>query len=193
MRLAAELPGDSATGIIEMSRRLGISGVGFDVNANLDHASAGSLFKPFQDAGLAIVQLGCYRNLISVDETVRVSAIAYVASAMDVAGSFGVEAVVCGGGHRDPTSPTARRSVNRENWTDLALDVMVDSCRQIASLVNESAAPLCLEPWVITCLNTPARLERVVRDVDHPKVAVELDLANLVTIERYYETDRLIA
>ena len=192
MRLAAELPGDSASGIIEMAERLGITGIGFDVNANLDLVAAQSMVQPFTSAGLTIVQLGCYRNLISVDHTVRTQAIADVASAMNVAGSTGIEAVVCGGGHRDPASPTARRSVNRENWSDLALEVIVDSCRQIVSLTHDTAAPLCLEPWVITCLNTPARVERVVRGVDHPKLAVELDLANLVTIERYYETDQLI-
>ena len=60
------------------------------------------------------------------------------------------------------------------------------------TLVGDEAAPLCFEPWVITSLNTPARLERLVRAVDHEKVAVELDLANLVTLERYFDTAGLI-
>lgn len=192
MRLAAELPGNAAAPIIEMASRLGISGLGFDVDANLDQAAATAMLRPFKDAGITIVQLGCYRNLISVDDIVRSKAIAEVASAMNVAGAAGIETVVCGGGHRDPNVPTARRSVHPDNWSDGALDVMVDSCREIISRLTDQASPLCFEPWVITSLNSPARIERLMRTVDHPLIAVELDLANLVTIERYFDTAGLI-
>lgn len=193
MRLTAEVPGAGTAEIIEACRRLGISGTGFDPSSNLDLATARTAFAPFFAAGLSIVQVGCYRNLISVDEKVRQEGIDDVVFAMNVAGKTGVESVVCGGGHRDPAVPTARRSVHRDNWTDHALDVMIESCREIVARVDEDAAPLCLEPWVITCLNSPARLERVVRAVDHPKLAVDLDLANLVTLDYCFETDRLIA
>jgi len=192
MRLTAEVPGAGIEAIIETCQRLGISGTGFDPSTNMDLPTARAAFAPFLAAGLSIVQVGCYRNLISVDEKVRQQGIDDVVEAMNVAGKTGVENVVCGGGHRDPAVPTARRSVHRDNWTDRALDEMIESCREIVGRVDDDAAPLSLEPWVITCLNSPARVERVVRAVDHPKLGVELDLANLVTLEYCFETDRLI-
>ncbi len=192
MRLAAELPTGPMPESIDACRRLGITGIGFDIDQSLDLPTAMSIFAPFTDAGLAIVQLGCYRNLISVDPEVRSQAIEDVAAAMDVAGNAGVQTIVCGGGHRDPAIPRARRSVHPDNWSDRALDVMIESCQEIVRKVSDHAAPLCFEPWVITSLNTPARIERVIRAVDHPKVGVELDLANLVTIERYFDTAGLI-
>lgn len=193
MRLAAELPGGLSSSHIDMCRSLGLTGIGFDIDASLDLDTARRLVTPFQDAGLTIVQLGCYRNLIAQDAGVRSAAVADVAAAMNVAGRLGIEAVVCGGGHMDPSKPSARRSVHRDNWTDRALDEMIDSCRQIANQIEDQAAALCFEPWVITSLNTPSRLERLVRSLDHPKFAVELDLANLVTVDRYFDTANLIA
>lgn len=192
MRLAAELPGGLSSSHIEVCRRLGLTGIGFDVDASLDLDDARRLVAPFQEAGLTIVQLGCYRNLISQDPSVRAAAIGDVAGAMNVAGRLGIEAVVCGGGHMDPSKPSARRSVHRDNWTEKALNEMIESCHQIAARIDDQAAPLCFEPWVITSLNTPQRLERLVRSLDHPKFAVELDLANLVTVERYFDTAGLI-
>jgi sugar phosphate isomerase/epimerase len=192
MRLTAEVPEAGIAEIIEACHRLGISGTGFDPSSNLDLETSRAAFAPIFGAGLSIVQVGCYRNLISVDEKVRQQGIDDVVFAMNVAGKAGVESVVCGGGHRDPAVPAARRSVHRDNWTGHALDVMIESCQEIVARVDKDAAPLCLEPWVITCLNSPARLEQVVRAVDHPKLAVDLDLANLVTLENCFETERLI-
>ncbi len=193
MRLSAELPGGPRPEIIEACRKLDITGVGFDIDQALDLATAEMVFRPFLNAGLAIVQLGCYRNLVSVDAETRRQGIADVAATMDVAGALGIETVVCGGGHRDPAVPSARRSVHPDNWSDVALDSLVDACKEIVARISPGAAPLCFEPWVITTLNNPRRIEALVRRVDHPKVAVELDVANLVTIERYYDTAGLIA
>jgi L-ribulose-5-phosphate 3-epimerase len=192
MKLAAELPARTSDEIIEMGRRLGITATGFDLDIDGGEPGARAFLAPFVNAGMSVVQLACYRNLISVDDGVRTRAIAELVSAMNIAGAVGVDTVVCGGGHRDPAIPSARRSVHRDNWSELALDILIESCREIVARVNDGAAPLCLEPWVINSLSTPTRLERVVRAVDHPKLAVELDLVNIVTLDHYFDTSRLI-
>ena len=192
MRLAAEFPGVRLEGVVAACCRLGLTGTGFDVDVSWTADAARGHFGPCLDAGLEIVQLGCYRNLISADESVRAAAVDDVARAMDVAGQLGVRFVVSGSGHRDPERPAARRAVHPGNWSEEALDVLVESCREIARRAGAGAAALCLEPWVMLALNTPARLERVVRAVDHEKVCVELDIANLVTLEHYFRTGALI-
>ena len=194
VKLCAIVPGDSIRKVATI-HRLGLwgTGVGFDPNGTVDQAQAA--IAPFQQAGIKVVQMGCYRNLIAVDGTVRAAAIRDVCRAMELAGAIAVPAVICGGGHRHPGFPAlapADVPVHSDTWSDRAIDVLVESCQEIVTTVSPTAATLCLEPWVITSLNSPARLEHVVRRVDHPKLAVELDPVNMMTPAYYADTGRFL-
>jgi sugar phosphate isomerase/epimerase len=187
MKLCANVPGDSSQKIAAL-RRLGLWGTGLGVDLHWSAPEARRQVEPFRAAGIAVVQVGCYRNLVATDESVRAAAIRDVGQAMELAGEMGVPAVICGGGHRHPDHAAAVFAVHPDTWSDRAIDVLVESCREIAATVSALAATLCLEPWAITTLDSPARLEEVMRRVDHPKVAVELDPVNMMTIDRYADT-----
>jgi sugar phosphate isomerase/epimerase len=161
-----------------------------DLRWNVEEARA--RVAPYHAAGIHLVQVGCYRNLIAVDETVRAAAIRDVCRAMELAGAMAVPAVICGGGHRHPSDRSDNAAVHPATWTDQAIDVLVESCQEIVTTVSPTAATLCLEPWVITSLNSPARLEQVVTRVDHPKLAVELDPVNMMTPAYYADTGRFL-
>lgn len=191
MKLCAAVPGETDQKIAIL-QRLGLWGTGLGLDLDWTVEEARDAVAPYRAAGLHVVQVGCYRNLIAVDEAVRAAAIRDVRRALELAGAVGVPNVICGGGHRHPTDRSDNAGVHSENWTDRALDILVESCQEIVSHASPSAATLCLEPWVITSLSSPSRLEQVVRRVNHPKLAIELDPVNLMTIERYADTGRFL-
>lgn len=191
MRLCAAVPGNLAEKIA-MLQRLGLSGTAVEIDPRWTAAQAREVVAAFEQAGLVPVQSSCYRNLVATDESVRASGIRDVIQVLELAGAVGIPSVVCGGGHRDPSCPSAVFSVHPETWSETALDILVESCQEVVSRVSSTAAVLCLEPWVITTLDSPERLARVVQRVDHPKLAVELDPVNLMTIERYANTGRFL-
>lgn len=198
MKLCAIVPGDIDHKVTTI-QRLGLWGTGIAIDLQWTAAQAHAAIAPFRQAGLQVVQVvqvGCYRNLIAVDEQVRGTAIRDVCRAMELAGLMGVPAVICGGGHRHPDYPAlapADVPVHHDTWTDRAIDVLVESCQEIVRMVSTQAATLCLEPWVMTSLNSLHRLAAVIQRVDHPRQAVELDPVNLMTLEHYADTGRFLA
>ncbi|MCL4544338.1 MAG: sugar phosphate isomerase/epimerase [Chloroflexi bacterium] len=192
VKLCAIVPGKDDAQKIAMVHQLGLWGTAAGLDLHWDAEEARARAAPYHTAGVRLVQVGCYRNLIAVDETVRAAAIRDVCHAMELAGAMTVPAVICGGGHRHPSDRSDNAAVHPDTWTDYAIDVLVESCQEIVATVSPAASTLCLEPWVITSLDSPARLEQVVTRVDHLKLAVELDPVNMMTIERYADTGRFL-
>lgn len=191
MKLCAIVPG-AVEQKLALLARLGLNGTGIGIDLCWAPDQARSAVEPFRSAGVDVMQVGCYRNLIAVDERVRAGAIADVDRALELAGAIGVPSVICGGGHRHPDHAAKVYAVHPDTWTARAIDVLVESCQEVLAQISPFAATLCLEPWVITALDSPARLEQVVTRVDHPRLAIELDPVNLMTIERYADTGRFL-
>lgn len=191
MKLCAAVPGDEAAKIAAV-KRLGLAGTALGIDPAGSSADAQRAIAPYRAAAVPIVQTGCYRNLIAVDPAVRGMAIRDVSRTMELAGDVGIPSVICGGGHRHPDLSAEVFAVHPETWSDRAIEILIESCLRIVESVSDRAATLCLEPWVITSLDSPERLDRVVRRVNHPKLAVELDPVNLMTIERYANTTRFL-
>ncbi len=187
MKLCADFAGDTEQKI-QMLKRLGLWGSGISVDPGWTLEQAAAMVRPYHDAGLRVVQTNFRRNLISVDGAARRNAILDVRKVLEMDGKIGIPVTICGGGHRHPTDTSPNAGVHRDNWSDLAIDVLIESCREVVSLLSENASTLCLEPWVISALDSPERVEKVVRAVDHPKLAVEFDPVNMMTIERYADT-----
>jgi sugar phosphate isomerase/epimerase len=191
IRLCTSVVGNSSEKIA-LLQRLGLTGTAVEIAPTWPLSHAQAVVEPFRAAGIAIVQTSCYRNLVATDEQVRARGIQEVIQVMELAGAVGIPAVVCGGGHRDPTCPAAVFSVHADTWSERALDTLIESCQEIVAAVSPGAAVLCLEPWVVTTLDSPERLARVIERVSHPKLGVELDPVNLMTIERYVDTGRFL-
>lgn len=146
----------------------------------------------FDRAGVRGVQYAAYCNLTSVNERVRQRAIQSLKQSLVTAHKAGCEAVVTGGGHRNPDDPEAVYAIHRDNWSELALDVLAESCKQVLSDISIGETRLCLETWVMTPLDSFESVKYVLDKVNHPNLKICFDPVNLMNLDRYFSNGEYI-
>lgn len=186
VRLAASVPGASWSERFAMLKRLNVSATGVGLPPDAPVEERVRVTETFRAAGVAMVQLGCYANLECLDERLLAGNRERLRMAIASAAELGVEAVVTGPGHMHPGLVEQVYAAHPDNWTTQAMDRLVASCEAIVPATEGTAVKLCLEPWSIHTLNSPAKLEELVRRVNHPGLRVLLDPVNLMDLQTYF-------
>lgn len=138
---------------------------------------------------MVIYEVGGYTNLIHPDTTVRQKNLKAVAHCLEVAESVGCAMVGTIAGSLDPVNFF---NVHPDNWTLATWNTLVASIRQILADTAGMKAGIGMEAQVTTILDGPKAHKRLLDEVGDPRCFVNLDVVNMVSLERYYHTTELI-
>lgn len=193
MRLGALLWETEGVGhAIQSIRRLGLSGTGIAIESDRSPEFAGAVKKQFEEEGVSLFQVHCYTNLECAPGVVRDSQMENLKSVIRLAARAGARCVVSGCGHMDPDRQEAVFAAHPDNWTDLAMGRLSESCAEATQVAAEAGISFCVEPWSILTLNTPAALAELLERTGTRGFGILLDPVNLMTLDTYFDNRGLI-
>jgi len=172
-------------------QRLRFSATHLALDSGWTAAQAEEIGRRFRDAGV-ITQVACYTNLECAPGPARDQQLARLSHVIRLAACAGARCVVSGAGHMQPDYPDRIDVAHVDNWSAAAMDRLANSCEEAAAVAADVGITFCVEPWVLTTLNSPARLSEVVRRVGTRGFGVLLDPVNLMTLDTYFDNGRLI-
>jgi len=141
--------------------------------------------------GIRVAQSwGWHQPLVHPDESVRRAGVRRLQHAVRVAADLGAATVMTGPGSR---SPTGSWSPHPDNHSPEAEDALVASLREAASACETYGVPIALECHVVSTLDSPARVQRVLARVDSEWIGVSLDPVNFIAdLPTLYNTTALL-
>lgn len=172
---------------------LGVSAAPIGADQPLSDAELTALRQEYAAAGITPVQTNGYCNLVATDEAVRLENIAATRELLRKADLAGSRAVVVGGGHRDPAVPREVFSAHPDNWKPETVELLAKSCRAILEGLALKTVKLTIETWVMTPLDSPAAVKRLVELVDHPSFGILFDPVNMMNLDRHFRSGEFIA
>lgn len=192
MRLCAAIHERDLDKLIDAIKRLGLSGTALPLDATWTAEQAEAVGQRFRAEGIAIAQVGCYTNLEGALGPVRQQQMERLKRVLTLAAHAGARCVVSCPGHMNPDLPEAIFSAHPDNWTEAAMDRLVESCREVADAAATAGVTFCLESWVVTTLNSPERLAELVRRVGTREFGILFDPVNLMNLDTYFGNARVI-
>lgn len=141
-----------------------------------NHAKAAAAINAYRKEGLQVLSLGVYTNLLEPDPEERAENLRYFAWMFEVAVANGVGTVAteCG-------FIPGRRGLVRETFeADWAR--LIDSFQRLGELAERYEVTVALEPCFHDLVNSARRARDFVRQVGSPRVRIQLDPGNLVTV-----------
>ena len=170
--------------------RLGLSATGLEWIP--PESAAEGIGEQFRESGIQFSEIECYSNLECEPGPTRDAIVERLRQTLRLAGVAGSRCVVSGVGQMDPDRPDEVAGAHPDNWTDRAMDRLVETCVEVAELAGGAGTKFCVEPWVLTTLNTPRRLGELVRRVASPHFGILLDPVNLMSLDVYFDNTRVI-
>jgi len=108
-----------------------------------------------------------------------------IAQGLNVSGKLGADLMMVSAGSMNPTKPWTNY---KTNYLQSSLDRMVENCRKLAPIAEDSNVVLCPETTQWTVINNIERMKEFVDRVDSPFVKVTFDPVNHMTPERVWDT-----
>ncbi len=192
MRLSATVPGTTPGEKVRAIRELGLSATDIWFDPATSIAQAAEIQRAFADNAVSLSQVSCYTNLECASGPIRERQMAQLRDVIAFAGQAGVRCVVSGCGHMNPDVPDEVFSAHPDNWTDAAMDRLVESCTEAAGWAAGAGTVFCAESWVLLTLNSPRKLRELVDRVDSPAFGVLFDPVNLMNLDVYFDNGRMI-
>ena len=131
----------------------------------------------YRSRGVDIPSIGVYTNLIEPDAPEREKNVQYFADMMRVANDMGIHilATECGsvvvpGKGRDLSASLCGEAYPR----------LVEATRRLADLADERDVVIVFEPYFQDLLSSATATRYFIEEVDHPRIRVQLDPANLL-------------
>lgn len=194
MHLGAIVPERQPEDILCGVKRLGLSATGLALAPQdaLNPAATRMLGTRLRSAGVTVSQVGCYTNLECAPGSVRNALLGRLKAVIRAAGMAGARCVVSGVGHMVAEQEERVFAAHPANWSDRAMGRLVDSCAEAAETALEAGTRFCVEPWVITTLNTPQRVGELLTRVDSRGFGILFDPVNLMSLDTYFDNQRVI-
>ena len=164
-------------------KALGLETVVFPVSCDDGEEVIMAYKKAADEAGLAIAEVGVWRNTLAADPYERGRWIDYAVRQLRMADAIGAACCVnvvgtpygprWDGGYRDNFSP--------ELW-----DMAVRMIQQVIDTARPAHTKFCIEsmPWMIP--SSPDEYLRLIEDVDRSEFGTHLDVVNMITTPRRY-------
>ena len=130
----------------------------------------------YRGKGIDVHSLGVYTNLMEPDDAEREQNIAYFLEMMRVATDMGVNmlATECGKVVTD-----GKKDLNA-SLADEAYPVVVESTKRLIGPAEEHGITIVFEPFFHDLLATAKATRDFIEEIDHPRIRVQLDPANLL-------------
>lgn len=160
---------------------LGVTGVGAHVGGN-PHEMQPERVRRLRDVlaahGIRIVQFwGWYPSIITADESIRRTGVDHARRIVELGTHAGADMI---GIRPTSMSPNGAWSPHAENYSAAAEDRLVRSLGEIAQASEVHGMPLALECHVITTLNSPTTVRRVIERIGSPWIKVNIDTVNFI-------------
>lgn len=192
VRLSAAVPGDTPADKVRTAREIGLTGTDIWFDPDSPTFEPESIRSLFHDNGVALSQVSCYVNLEQAPGASRDLQMERLRKVIAFAGAAGARCVVSGCGHMHPDKAEEVFAAHPDNWTDAAMDRLAASCAEAATWAHEAGTIFTAESWVLLTLNSPRKLRELVQRVDHPGFGILFDPVNLMNLDVYFDTGRMI-
>jgi len=144
-----------------------------------------------------------YTNLIHPDTDIRQEYLKNLAKFIEIAEKVNCRAVPTICGTCAPETPDGvtfidlftkeyRYNVHPENWSLQTWKLLVESVKQVLRDTSGMKASIAMEAQVTTTIDGPLAHRRLIDDVGDPRIGVELDPVNMISLQNYYHTTDLI-
>ncbi len=168
--------------LIARFKALGLSAVQIgdpllsELVANRSHAKA--VAADFHEAGLDIVGLAGYRNIIAADLTTRRANMGHLKACMELAPTLGTSVVATETGTIHPTNEWYPSPENRspQAWT-----VLCESISELLETAENTGTVLAIEGYVNNIVGRLDHLDTLFRTFPSPNLMLMLDPYNYIT------------
>lgn len=164
------------------------------VNFPVDFTAGKDVYMAYKQAadhaGLAIAEVGVWRNTLASDPAEREKWILYAIEQLKMADRIGARCCVNVVG--TPYGPRWDGGY-RDNFSSELWDMAVDMIRRIIDTTRPTRTKFAIEsmPWMIP--SGPDEYLRLIQDVDRPQFGAHLDVVNMITSpDRYFFNDRFL-
>ena len=164
--------------LIETCRRFGIAAVQLDGSLLVDCLEQPSRVEALTDAGIDVVGLAGYRNIVAPDQAERRANLEHLARCLEVAPLLGTSVVATETGTRSRVHPWAASPDNRSPEALRALD---QALGELLATAERHGSILALEASVNHVVGTVPAMQRVLDDFPTRNLQVLLDPYNYVS------------
>ncbi|HZJ56846.1 MAG TPA: TIM barrel protein [Clostridia bacterium] len=140
-------------------------------------------------ADVVIAEVGAWSNPLSMDDNVRMEAIAHNKNQLNLADRIGARCCVNISG----TKGEVWDGAYRENYEPDTYALIVDTVREIIDAVKPKNTFYALEPMPWMYPDSPDSYLKLIKDIDRKEFAVHLDTVNMINSpQRYLFNDEFI-
>ena len=179
----------------DMVRRLtdiGYSGVMMGWSRDWSDAYIKEARGIFENANIAIHEVGAYCNLAHGNPDVRQKNIENIRVAIAVANKLGCSNVASVVG-----SPAAKDDalwdLSTETYSKRTWKLVRGLLEQVCSFTEGTNVKFLIEPHLLTCMNSPQNIKKMIKEVSHPNLGVVMDIVNLIDLDGYQDTGAFIS
>jgi sugar phosphate isomerase/epimerase len=143
----------------------------------------------FARTGLEMGPFGVGYAAIHPDREIEKEYKRNLVKALKIGGKLGCTNIRISAGSMDPNNIWIHHP---ENHTQKALDMLIESTKELVPVAEDSRCAICPETTQWTIVGSIARMEEYVDRLDSPYVQVTFDPVNHMTSERVYESGRFM-
>ena len=142
---------------------------------------------------VVVYEVGGYRNMLHTVEEERQKNLKHLARCIEAAEKIGCPMVGTISGSRDPRNLRIDNfAPHPDNWTKATWNLLISGVRQVLRDTSGCKAALGMEAQVTTNQDGPKAHRRLMDDVGDPRLKVNLDPTNMISLETYYHTTELL-
>ena len=153
-------------------------------NADIDHAN-----NVIADAGLMPGPYGISASTLHPDKVVEKKQKKQLIQALKISGKLNCTALRYSVGSMHPTNIWKHHP---ENVTQKALDMLIESTRELVPIAEDCGVMLCPETTTWTIVNSIQRMKEFVDRLDSPYAKIIVDPVNHMSYDRVYESGRFM-